>query len=110
MALADAVQGSRYIAQQITWTDEDGTAVDLTGATLTGRIRSLDDRNLAPRAIDGTLTPDPDQVNNIGDFSWAYGATDVGTAGSFQVQFIATFVGGLSEKTLLEEWTVHAAI
>lgn len=104
MALADAVQGARYIAQQITWTDEDGTAVDLTGATLTGRKRHT--RTGETAALDGTLT----LVNaEAGVFSWAYGETDVAEAGRFSVQFIATF-GTLAEKTVAARWVVHEAI
>jgi len=108
MALAAAVKGARYIAQQVTWTDEDGTAVDLTGVTLTGYKRSK--TGGAAVAIDGSLTPDADQVTNKGVFAWAYGAVDVSTVGQFNVQFIATYVGGLKEKTLITTWTVNEAL
>lgn len=107
MALSFAVEGARYIAQSITWTDEDGTAVDLTGAVLSGRIRNT--ATGVVTAIDGTLTPDADQATNPGVFTWAYGTNDVGTVGLFEVQFIATF-GSLTEKTLLEKWQVYDAL
>ena len=104
MALADAVEGARYVAQQITWSDSDGNAVDLTGATLTGYIKP---NGGSTRAIDGTLSL---VTAASGIFSWAYGSTDVGTTGHFLVQFIATYGGGLKDKTLLTPWKVNAAI
>ena len=104
MALSDAVEGASYIAQQITWTDEDGTVVDLTGATITGKLKNLETG--AVTSIDGTLAL---VTAASGIFSWAYGAADVGTVGQFQAQFIATY-GGLSEKTLVEPWRVHDAL
>lgn len=105
MALASAVRGARYIAQQITWTDEDGTVVDLTGATLIGYKRSIRSRTVTP--LDGTLTL---VTPAAGVFSWAYGANDVGVTGFFEVQFIATFPGGLKDKTMLEQWMVTGAL
>jgi hypothetical protein len=105
MALAEAVQGARYVAQQITWSDSDGNAVDLIGATLTGYIS---DRNGASiRAIDGTLAI---VTAASGIFTWAYGVVDVGTVGVFQVQFIATYGSGLKDKTILANWRVNEAI
>lgn len=105
MALADAVQGARKIAQQITWTDEDGTAVDLTNTTLTGFIRPFGGGTT--RAIDGTLSL---VTAASGIFSWAYGETDVGTAGQFEVQFVATYSDTLTERTLKHAWQVIEAL
>lgn len=100
MALAAAVKGARHIGQTITFTDDDGTAVNLTGATLTGVIRSL--ASGATRAIDGTLalaTP------ASGIFTWSYGAVDVGTVGKFEVQFTAT-ISGNTVISYIHNWTV----
>lgn len=103
MALADAVQDARLLAQRITWQDEDGTAVNLTGYTLTGRIEP--EATGIGRAIDGDL----DLVTPAsGLFDWTYGATDVGTAGKFLVQFIAT--SGENTKTFEAAWTVRRAL
>lgn len=107
MALADGVVGSRYIAQSITWTDDDGTAVDLSGSTLAGFVRPEKDKTT--RAIDGSLTADADQVNNTGVFTWAYGAADVAAAGDMEVQFVADY-GALDEKTILMAWHVHEGL
>ena len=86
MALAAAIQGGRRPSQTITWTREDGSAEDLSGATLSGFIRNR--RTRSTRAIDGTLTVS-DAVAGV--FVWAYGSTDVSEAGSFDVQFVASF-------------------
>lgn len=105
MALANAIQNARYAAQQITWSDADSNAVNLTDSTLTGFIQ---DANGRIRAIDGTLEL---VTAASGIFSWAYGANDVATPGDYLVQFVATYDGNpLPDKTLLYEWTVHEAI
>ena len=105
MALSNAVQGATHTAQRLTWVDGDGDPLNLTGATVTGRL--LDLATGTARAITGTL-----QVldGEAGLFSWDYGAADVATAGAFNAQFVATFGGGESDKTLAELWLVEAAI
>lgn len=103
MALAKAVKGARKIAQQITWTDEDGTAVNLTGTTITAVIRNKNNKG-SVRAADGAfslVTP------ASGIFSWAYGSADTGTAGEFEVQFTATYADTLKELSLLMDWEVE---
>ena len=104
MALSNAVQGATHTAQRLTWVDGDGDPLNLTGATVTGRL--LDLATGTARAITGTL-----QVldGEAGLFSWDYGAADVATAGAFNVQFVATF-GAANDKTLAELWEVEAAI
>lgn len=104
MALADAIQNARYAAQQITWTDADGNGVDLTGATVTGFIQ---DANGRIQAIDGTLAL---VTAASGIFSWTYGSNDVATPGDYLVQFVATYGGGQTDKTLLYEWQVYEAL
>lgn len=105
MALANAVQNSRRTPQRITWQDEDGDPVNLTGATLTGRIRNLN--TSATADIDGDL----DIVSaSTGVFDWTYGAGDVGTAGDFVVQFVATYGDATADRTLHEGWSVIAAL
>jgi len=103
--LAKAIVGARHTAQSITWQDQDGNARSLSGATLTGTIQ---DKNGDTRAIDGTLTPDADQVTNIGIFTWAYGAIDVGTAGEFLVEFKATYTN--YDLTFATYWKVETAL
>lgn len=105
MALASAVRGARHTAQVITWADAEGDPQDLTGATLTGRIsnRSMNETRL----IDGTLTI-TDAANGV--LTWAYGAVDVGAAGDYLVQFVATYGDGKNDKTLIEPWRVEREI
>ena len=57
MALAHAVAGATRPSQVITWTRDDGTAEDLTGATITGKIRSL---------ADGTTRDIAEASDNLG--------------------------------------------
>ena len=103
MALADGVVAARHIGQTITWTDEDGTVLDLTGATITGFVRP--NHSGTVRAIDGVLVLS-DAVNGV--FTWAYGANDVSEYGDFEVQFVATYT--LLEKTILMAWHVHEGL
>lgn len=105
MGLANAIQDARHTPQRITWTDTDGDPVDLTGATLTGRIRNVNTGETAD--IDGDL----DVVTAAsGIFDWTYGADDVAEAGDYLVQFSATFADTTKDKTLHETWTVVAAL
>ena len=105
MPLSNAVQSARHTPQVITWQDGDGDALNLTSASLSGRVRDL--ATLTARNIDGTLTI---VDGPAGVFQWAYGALDVGTAGALEVQFVATFGGGLADRTLNEPWRVVEAI
>jgi hypothetical protein len=105
MALAQAIRDSLRPSQIITWTRGDGTAENLTGATLTGKIRD----NVAGvvRDIAGTLTVTD---GSAGVFAWAYHADDVADAGRFMVQFKATFGDNPSPaRTIASEWFVYEA-
>jgi hypothetical protein len=104
MELASAIQNARHTAQAITWTDADGDPQNLTGATLTGRILPASGTG---RAIDGTLTITGAAA---GQFTWAYGTNDVASAGSFYVQFVATYADTKNDKTIKEAWVVKPEI
>lgn len=106
MALAAAVQGARRPSQTITWTDENGTALDLSGATITARIRNTTANTTV--ASDGTFTV---VTAASGIFRWDYSAADVATAGSYEVQFTATYVSAPTPaRTILAPWVVLASI
>jgi hypothetical protein len=105
MALAKGVAGARHSAQQITWKKDDGAAYDLTGATITARIR--DKVNGETRNADGTFAL---VTAASGIFSWSYGALDVARPGKFEVQFIASYGDGKSDKTYLADWDVEQGL
>jgi hypothetical protein len=105
MALANAVQGATHTPQRITWTDEDGDPVDLTGAVLSGRIRRVSTGETVD--IEGYL----DIVSPAaGVFYWIYDAADVAEAGDYTLQFTATFGDTTRDRTLHHAWTVVAAL
>lgn len=99
MSLAPAIQYARKRTQTITWHDDDGAAIDLTGATITGII----ERNGIQTAITGTLAL---SVAASGIFTWAYSAADIAQAGTFFVQFRAKYSDHLSEISYRMQWTV----
>ena len=101
--LPDRVKGGLRPSQSIQWQREDGTAENLTGATLTGTItnRATD----TTRAIAGTLTVTDGAA---GEFRWDYAAGDVDTAGEYDVQFNAAFSPGPSPaRTFVARWKVE---
>lgn len=105
MALADALQGAKRPSQLITWTDEDGNAVDLTGATITARIRNAMTREA--RDADGSFSVTDGAA---GVFRWDYGVNDVEEGAIFTVQFTAAFGSEPTPtRTLKEDWVVHEA-
>ena len=104
--LPNRVEGGVRPAQALTWKREDGSAEDLTGATLTGFIRNRSTGTT--RAIAGPLTVTDGAA---GAFRWDYAAADVVEAGRFDVQFTAAFAAGLTPaRTFVEQWTVEAAL
>jgi hypothetical protein len=103
MPLAKAVQYARKRSQTITWKDEDGAAINLTGAVLTGII----ERDGVQTAITGTLAL---SVAASGIFTWAYSAADVAVPGTFYVWFRAKYASdSLSEISYRTEWKVLPA-
>lgn len=103
MPLASAVKAAKRPSQTITWTDADGVAIDLTGATITATI--TDRATGASRSADGVFTL---VTPASGIFRWDYGTTDVGTAGTFLVQFSAAFGSNPTPaKTRRQSWIVY---
>lgn len=103
--LPAAVEGSRKRAMTITWTDTANVAVDLTAATITGKIKSL--QLGTTRSIDGALAL---VTASSGIFSWTFGAVDVGEVGKFKVQFIATYAGPSTNRNFIADWSVEDAL
>ena len=100
MALAPAVQHARKRLQTITWEDDDGAAIDLTGSTITGII----ERGGVQTAITGTFAL---VTATSGIFSWTYSAADVSQAGTFFSQFRAKYSSdSKSEISYRTQWRV----
>lgn len=100
--LANVVEGATRPSQTITWTRSDGSAEDLTGATLTGTIA---DAQGTVRAIAGTLTL---VSASAGQFRWDFAADDVATVGLHSVQFTATFgTAPTTARTYAVGWYVY---
>lgn len=104
MALENALEGARHTGQQITWSHDDESAHDLTGATITGTIRSV--RTGVTQAITGTLAL---VTAASGIFTWAYSAADIAVADRYQVQFKADYGGGLYDLSYWIDWLVESS-
>ena len=105
MALSKAIVGSNHRAQSITWKDERGNALVLTGATITAGKRDHDGTTVT--AVDGTLALS-DGPNGV--FTWTYGTNDISTAGTYVVQFFATYADTTIEKNFTEQFIVAEAL
>lgn len=65
--------------------DIDGSAVNLTGATVKFQMRRSDDRRFTVNAV-ATMVDAP-----TGKVSYSWGPNDLGTVGSFLVQWEVTY-------------------
>ena len=105
MAMPDAVEGGKRPSPLITWTDENGAAIDLSGATITARIQDANTGTVVDS--DGTFTVTDAAA---GMFRWDYGDDDIAAAGNYRVQFVAAFGSAPTPaKTFLTRWRVLAA-
>ena len=103
--LSEAIAGATRPGQVVTWLRGDGTPENLTGATLSGKTRN---EAGVTRVIVGTLAVTDGAA---GKFTWTYGAGDVVAAGTFSVQFTATFADAPTiAKTKIGEWVVEASL
>lgn len=106
MALPTRVQGGVRPSLSITWTRDDGTAEDLTGATLSGSIRERATQTTRPVAGALVVTD-----GSAGVFRWDLAAGDVAAAGQFDVQFTAAFAAGQTPaRSFVERWMVSEAL
>ena len=102
--LPGAVQGSRDTVT-IYWRQRNGQALKLTGATITGTYKDFADDVVY--VVDGTYTI-TDGIQ--GEFTWAYGAGDVGTAGSKEVQLKVVLADSTVLYSNLVGWSVEATL
>jgi hypothetical protein len=105
MSRLSAVRGARAIVRDLPWQDSEGDPLDLTGATLSGKLHHIDSGLAQP--IDGELTIVDAPA---GRFTWALGEDDVAVAGDFLVEFDADYGGGLVEKSMTLAFRVHPDI
>jgi len=80
------VIGQTHPVWQLPWTDTDGAAVDLTGATLTATIKAEGASASAPTKNTPTVF-----TANPGVVRYVVNATEVSAPGTYLVQFIATY-------------------
>lgn len=106
MGLAPAIAGATRPGQSITWLDGDGSPVDLTGATITGKMRNK--HSGQTRDITGVFTVTD---GSAGVFVWIYDVGDVATAGAYAVQFTAAYSSAPSpERNIIASWNVMEAL
>ena len=108
MSLPDVVSTGTHTALTLTWTRKvQRKPVDLTGATITGRMVRIDVLPNVTRDITGTFTI---VTATSGIFSWTFSAADIATPGTWEVQFIATYGDGSKELSYKETLTILPAI
>lgn len=99
--LGDAIEGAIHTPQAIRW-----IGFDLSGGTLSGRIRGIKPVSVV-RDIKGALAFTDDGTD--GEFAWAYDVDDL-VLGEFEVQFKCAYVGGTYDLTEPTEFRVLEAI
>lgn len=75
----------------VTWQDDSGAAVNLTGATVTLRLQPLPPSTAAAFAATGAITL---VTPASGIFTYAPSSADVTTAANYNAQFKAVLSGG----------------
>ena len=97
-------EGSTYKGLLLTWTDEDGNPEDLTGATITGRIKDMQTK--VARDVAGSIVPTANAAE--GEAQWTFHVDDV-VAGKYEVQLKAVR-SGKPWLSFVADWVVEAAI
>lgn len=88
----------------LTWYQEDNTAQDLTGATITARLeRAGETVRDVPTGEFTIVTP------ASGVFRWDLTADDVNEPGRHRVQFVATFDGSAA-RSFVATWRIYESI
>lgn len=101
-----AIEGALRPTLLITWLDANNIPVNLTGATITGKIFTL--YSGETRAIAGALMVTDGAA---GVFSWEYNPTDVATPGRYKVQFEAAYgTEPTPAKTVITDWEVKESL
>ncbi len=111
MGLPTVIEGSNHRPLELTWdlVDQKGAFVkvlNLTGATLSAYIKEANSTD-PPAPVSGTLNV----VSAVdGTFTWQFGASDIATRGTYEVQFIATFADTTKDRSFKETFIVEDAL
>lgn len=103
-----AITGAIRTPYRITWLDDtDGTALDLTGATITGIANNLaTGANISLPSTQFALV----NTGSDGLIDWTLRLADLLIAGTYEVQLTATFGAGGNQLSLRAEWEIEAAV
>lgn len=91
MSTINMKQGDRLPALRVALLDANGTAIDVTSATVTFRMR--DARTKALKVAAGTCTKPNGGADGVVQYAWAAGDTD--TVGAYEGEFACSFAGPL---------------
>ena len=105
MSLPSAHKDSVRPTMRISWFRQDGTPVELTSSTLSGRIHNTGTG--ATKSVTGVLTV-VDATE--GKFTWVFSTADVDTSGNFLVQFKALYPDTTFEYSVADHWEVIAPL
>lgn len=99
------IQGATHTGLRITFLDENASAYDLTGATMSARIKNISTGGAT--AATGTFSL---VTASSGIFTYIPSTADVATAGVYKIQFIATYSDTSKDKTFVVPMQVYEAI
>ena len=91
MALTPLYVGETHITWSLTWLDDSGAGINLTGSTVSGVLKTLGATTVADVVLSGTFTL---TTPASGLFTYAPVANDLATAADYQIQFKATYGDG----------------
>lgn len=92
MPISPLYVGEAHRPLSVTWQDDSGAALDLTTATLTVRFSGV----AGSTGFNGTGTFNITSAAT-GKFTYTLSATDVAVAGTWNLQFIATYGDGTKQ-------------
>lgn len=99
------IQGATHTGLRITFLDEGASPYDLTGATMSARIKNVSTGTAsAATGSFALVTP------TSGIFTYTPSSSDIATAGLYKIQFIATYADTTKDKTFVVGMQVYEAI